>query len=151
MELVIKILGFLAKILANRGTQWAVRGITIVAAAAGWEEAKTQPMLDATVTFIPAAVGLALDFLSHRLRDGYWFKAPTKKSRAWLLIPVLAVMLAGCGSMVDATAIKGSTDLICGRHDAYVTNDPTLSDLQRQTYLRSTELLRKVVDEAAAK
>lgn len=61
-----------------------------------------------------------------------------------------AVTLASCGStdMISVDAIEGSVRIVSDRHDEYVREDADLSEDERAIYLRSTELLRRVVDEA---
>lgn len=58
--------------------------------------------------------------------------------------------LTGCGTpgYVRADAIEGTLNRALDRHDAYVREDESLSDLQKRTDLRDSELLRRVVKEA---
>ncbi len=44
--------------------------------------------------------------------------------------------------------IKAPVAGVTGRHDAYVTDDEGLSDLERRIYLRDTKLLNELVNEA---
>lgn len=67
---------------------------------------------------------------------------------AFLLM--LAIMTSGCvpKGYVKAEAIKPSIDLIRGRHDTYVEKDPDLTEVEKRTYLRTGEILDKVLQEA---
>lgn len=60
------------------------------------------------------------------------------------------LVLTGCGTpgYVRADAIDGTLFRTLDRHDAYVREDESLSDLQKRTDLRDSELLRRVVTEA---
>jgi len=60
-----------------------------------------------------------------------------------------ALLLCGCQTdMVRAAAIDGLVQRVSERHDVYVKADESLDEDERKTYLRSTELLRKVLEEA---
>ena len=65
---------------------------------------------------------------------------------------LVLALLVGCGTpgMIQATSIDTTVYEVTARHDVYVRADPTLSAAQRASDLRSTELLRRVVDEAKA-
>lgn len=52
------------------------------------------------------------------------------------------------GSRVDAAASWIAVNYICDVHDAFVKADSNLKDPHLSTYLRSTELLRKMYREA---
>lgn len=67
-----------------------------------------------------------------------------------LLVTLLA--FAGCtaNGKISADAIDSSVTAVCDRHDAYVSDDPRLSDADKATFLRSSALLKKVVAEAKA-
>ena len=66
------------------------------------------------------------------------------------LILLLLTFVSGCcPGMVRVEAIDGTVDSITERHDAYVEADTTLTDEQKEVYLRSTELLQKLLKEAA--
>jgi len=64
---------------------------------------------------------------------------------------LFALGFAGCANkgMIRVGAIEPSVSLVAQRHDAYVINDPTLSEAEKQTYLMTTELLNKVILEAS--
>ena len=71
----------------------------------------------------------------------------------YLLVVFLAASLSSCGifssaGKVEAAALEGPVTKVTERHDTYVAEDANLSDLEKRTYLRSSELLRKVVEEA---
>lgn len=60
------------------------------------------------------------------------------------------VLLCGCGSRgkVDAEVVRDLVQPISARHDAYVTADPQLDDLDRRAYLRSTGILHDLLEAA---
>ena len=58
-------------------------------------------------------------------------------------------MLASCQmGMIRADAIDGPVNRISDRHDAYVKEDDSLSDEEKSIYLRSSELLKRIIAEA---
>ena len=61
---------------------------------------------------------------------------------------VLAGVAGCCKGHIRADSIDGLVDKVATRHDDYVQKDATLKDADKAIFLRSTELLRKVVDEA---
>lgn len=61
-----------------------------------------------------------------------------------------ASLLAPCENTIDATAVSDPIAIVCDRHDAYVMADSSLTPEQRELYLRTTEMLRVLVDEARA-
>ena len=62
---------------------------------------------------------------------------------------IFLLTLAGCSQgMVRVDAIEDLTEQVASRHDVYVNSDEALSEAQKRTYLRSTELLREVIREA---
>lgn len=67
-----------------------------------------------------------------------------------LATALLALAATGCSQpgMVSVSAIDAPVNAVCDRHDAYVEADTSLSDLEKETYLRTTTLLRRVVEEA---
>jgi hypothetical protein len=77
------------------------------------------------------------------------------KGIALMLLIVVALAciwtFQGCvaSGQIAAEDIHPALHLVCDRHDAYVHADTTLTSIQSQTYLRSSELLRLIVDEAA--
>jgi hypothetical protein len=67
--------------------------------------------------------------------------------RAALILPML--MLAGCASnMIRVEAIDPLIQIVADRHDDYVENDSSLELGKKEAYLRSTELLRRLMEEA---
>lgn len=73
-----------------------------------------------------------------------------------ILIPFLIVvflMAPGCMNKgyVKVSAIEGLVEKVSVRHDAYINADDSLSDLKKRVALRSTTLLRAVINEAKAK
>lgn len=50
--------------------------------------------------------------------------------------------------VINVDAIDDLTYNVTERHDTYVQDDPALTEAQKQTYLDSSALLRKVVEEA---
>lgn len=72
-----------------------------------------------------------------------------KKCVGFLCLAACALGV-GCAPKhtINADAIDGPLYRVSDRHDAYVQNDESLSDVERSTALRDTELLRKVTDEA---
>lgn len=69
------------------------------------------------------------------------------------LLFVLPLVFGGCSSSdcIKAGNIEGVTRPILDRHDAYVQQDETLEEFSKKAFLRSSELLRKVLDEATGK
>lgn len=57
---------------------------------------------------------------------------------------------SGCVApgQVSAHDLKPALDKVCDRHDNYVQADSATSALQKKVFLRSTKLLRQIVDEA---
>jgi len=88
------------------------------------------------------------------------------KRFGWFMMCLVAVMLslgsvAGCSKgMISVDAVDGLTTDVCDRHDKILRGELDPKDLngdgkvdekddaKRATYLRSTELLRKVLSEA---
>lgn len=67
------------------------------------------------------------------------------------LIPLFIVSvlsLAGCKGMIHVDAIERSVHDITARHDAYVQQDPALSEQAKAAFLLESRLFREVVDEA---
>ena len=69
-----------------------------------------------------------------------------KPKRLWL---ASLFLLGACNtSMIHVDAIETTVEDISERHDAYVQADPLLSDLEREVYLKDTELLLYLIEEA---
>ncbi len=75
-----------------------------------------------------------------------------RRTRVTLLgLAAFAVTATGCNmkkGMIDVGAIESSISTVTERHDDYVEADTSLSDVEKSTALRSSELLRRIVDEA---
>lgn len=71
-----------------------------------------------------------------------------KITKIGLLTAVLALPACAPAGYISVDAIDGPLNRVCERHDTYTTADTSLTDLQRRTRLKTTELLRKVVEEA---
>ena len=59
--------------------------------------------------------------------------------------------MSGCQppkQAIDAGAINVPLRSILDRHDQYILRDPSLSDLQKETFARSSQLVRKTLDTA---
>lgn len=73
-----------------------------------------------------------------------------------LLVALLIGLLAGCGGQgyIRAEAIQPAVDLVTGLHDRLLMGEIKPGDIKhedRATYLRTSELLRSTVREAAEK
>jgi hypothetical protein len=69
--------------------------------------------------------------------------------KRFITLVFAASMLASCQTgMIRADAIDGPVNHIADRHDAYVREDSSLSDDEKSIYLRSSELLRRIIAEA---
>lgn len=76
-------------------------------------------------------------------------KSTIKKALLGLVI-LGALAASGCKtSMISVDAIKAPLERVLDRHDAYVKADKSLSDLVKQVYLKTSELLRKLLEEAS--
>ena len=67
------------------------------------------------------------------------------------LLSIATLALGACSgpkSSVDARAMSNVATPVMDRHDAYVNADESLSEVERSTYLRSTELMRSTLEEA---
>lgn len=73
----------------------------------------------------------------------------TKAAKLFLVAVTLPLILgACCRGHISADAVAPLIEDVSALHDKLVTKDPAISDADKATYLRSTELLRKVVKEA---
>jgi len=63
---------------------------------------------------------------------------------------VASFALAGCAGrgMIHVSEVGPLIGNVADRHDAYVTEDEDLSTVERRVALRSSEILRRVVEEA---
>lgn len=74
-----------------------------------------------------------------------------KKIMKWPAMPVLLCLLAltSCKTdMIRVGAIDGPILRITERHDGYVRDDDNLSSDEKEIYLRSSELLNAIIEEA---
>jgi bifunctional pyridoxal-dependent enzyme with beta-cystathionase and maltose regulon repressor activities len=62
-------------------------------------------------------------------------------------ITVSILCTPGCvgKGQIAAVDVQEVVQLVCDRHDVYVASDSSLVEIQRDVYLRSTELLRAIV------
>lgn len=62
----------------------------------------------------------------------------------------VCVTLVGCGpkKTIDAEAMNGVARPVLERHDSYVRDDASLEQVEKDTFLRSSELVRQLLDEA---
>ena len=70
---------------------------------------------------------------------------------ASVILVVSLTSMSGCQppkQAIDAGAINVPLRSILDRHDQYVSHDPSLSDLQKETFARSSQLVRKTLDTA---
>jgi hypothetical protein len=73
-----------------------------------------------------------------------------KIEKAAKVLPFFFLLaLAGCSGMVRADAIKPSYDLVKERHDAYVIEDSRIPETVKKAHLRTSKLLKAIIDEAA--
>jgi len=57
--------------------------------------------------------------------------------------------LASCsGKTLSADVLDPPIQRVLDRHDTYVILDTSLSDVERSTYLRSSKLVRTILDES---
>jgi hypothetical protein len=109
-----------------------------------------------TAAGLPAehpAVRIAGIVVSAGAALGYTFvRGGVKRGAKMLLVAALISMVAGCcKGHINADAIERSVKIVTERHDKMLKGeiDPkSVSAEDKATFLRTTELLRKVVDEA---
>ena len=77
-------------------------------------------------------------------------KTGTTKVAPVLLAGILAFSVMSCSAprMVSVDAIEPALVEVINRHDAYVQADSTLDTYLKTLYLRTTELLKKLLEEA---
>jgi len=77
-------------------------------------------------------------------------KTGTTKVAPVLLAGILAFSVMSCSAprMVSVDAIEPALTSVIERHDAYVQADSTLDTYLKTLYLRTTELLKKLLEEA---
>lgn len=76
-----------------------------------------------------------------------------ERNARWGLAVAAALFCGSCTApgTVQASEIAPLVKKLCERHDAYVRADGGLSEQDRATFLRSSEILRSVLAEAAKK
>jgi len=98
---------------------------------------------------ILGAIGLVLTVLGYGVH-----RSGVKKAVGILFILALPFMGAGCTKgMVRVEAIAGLVEDVSRRHDSMLKGElkpESITDADRATWLRSTEILRGVVKEARA-
>lgn len=70
---------------------------------------------------------------------------------AFVVLAASLTSMSGCQppkQAIDAGAINVPLRSILDRHDQYILRDPSLSDLQKETFARSSQLVRKTLDTA---
>lgn len=75
----------------------------------------------------------------------------SSRTIAPLIACIMLCFLAACASgkkMVSAEAIDPLIQGVTNRHDSYVSADPNLTDVEKTTYIRSSQLLKKTMDTA---
>lgn len=73
----------------------------------------------------------------------------SKKAAGLFLVAALALPLVGCKAhMINVDAFGPGLERVLDRHDDYVKADKSLSEVARDIYLKTTELIRKVLEEA---
>ncbi len=66
-----------------------------------------------------------------------------------ITVALLALFLTSCKTnMIRVGAIDGPIERITERHDDYVRGDESLSGDEKEIYLRSSELLNRIIEEA---
>lgn len=71
-----------------------------------------------------------------------------KRTLAACALCALALTACGPKNTIDADAMAGVMEPVLDRHDHYVNNDPSLADVERESFLRSSTLVREMVDTA---
>ena len=75
----------------------------------------------------------------------------TKARAVPILLVSLALLLPGCTKgTVRASELLPSFRDVRARHDAYVLKDESLNPTERRIYLRDTELIHRILEEAAS-
>lgn len=121
---------------------WLTIVVTIAGfvAAAGFADDSPMVKVAGMVLALGAAMGYTV------VRGG------VKKAAKILLICMLPLFVASCcKGHIRADSIDGLIDRVTERHDRFIKGEPTTADkdpAKKDSHLRSSELLRKVVDEA---
>lgn len=96
-------------------------------------------------------LGLAAMVLSV-LGYGVVRKSIKNAAQVILIVMVPFVAVGCCTGTVRADAIKGLNADVCNRHDAFIKGElkaENLSEADKALYLRSSQLLRKAIQEAS--
>jgi hypothetical protein len=73
----------------------------------------------------------------------------SKTGASLFLAAALTLPLVGCKAhMINVEAFGPGLEKVLDRHDDYVKADKSLSEVVRDIYLKTTELIRKVLEEA---
>lgn len=72
------------------------------------------------------------------------------KRTTLILLACATMLMAGCcpPHTINAHALDGVMTPVLDRHDAYVQQDETLFPAERETALRSSDLIRTLVEES---
>jgi hypothetical protein len=73
---------------------------------------------------------------------------PLKKAAAPLLLAAVLALPSCQTGMISVSNVENGLMGVLDRHDTYVKADTKLDALLRGIYLRTTELIRKVIEEA---
>ena len=73
-----------------------------------------------------------------------------KQARRIAATVLFLTPLVGCANkgMIHVSSIAVPLRAVAERHDAYVTEDASISELERRIYLRSSSLLIEAIDAA---
>lgn len=124
------------------------------------------PVLILTLLLLPACAGLKRGAISTDAIDGAVLKVSARHDTyvskdAALPAPDRAAALAeserlrstvaAAGDYVSVEAIGGDVETVTARHDKYVAQDEALDPGDRRIFLRTSTLLRDVVDAARSR
>ena len=73
------------------------------------------------------------------------------KTSVFVSMIAACALIGGCKGMIHVDSVEPTLNPVMDRHDAYVKNDTNLTDPEKSTFLRSTEMLRELLVEAKAK
>lgn len=120
---------------------------TAYVAATQDPQAESQPAVGALAVSVGGVVTDAKNPDGSKVR---WAPKPALGSedlaKAQSDAAAIFVFLSGenTGTVVTDEDLKATAARVCSRHDTWVTNDPTLTPLQKRTYLRSSALLMQM-------
>jgi len=148
-------------LMASKKTTFS--GVALLCAAIGMIAAMAAGEMEAsevTLGLVWIKICGAYGLLNARDNDvtsndsGAQRKSDKKNGTVKMILPFAALAicgLAGCSGMIKASQVKIPMNGIMDRHDAYIEADAAMSDLQRRIYLRDSEIIRGVLDEALKK